>query len=151
MLWREALWRVIRVQTFGIFDLRPAGAEIDMADNSSSSDHTIYICTKCRGTDEAARLRALLAADLPDGYAFRAVDCMAGCDNPITVGFQAPGKATYLFGDIESTADIAAISEFARQFQANDSGWTSATERPEALYNKTLARMPTRMDGVGHE
>lgn len=113
-----------------------------MADDKPSAEHTILICTTCRGVDEATKLRTKLTGDLPAGYSLRAVDCMAGCERPATVGFLAAGKATYLFGDIENARDIAAVGEFARQYHASGNGWTSATQRPEALYNKTLARLP---------
>lgn len=94
-------------------------------------------------------MRATLCADLPEGYAFRAVDCMAGCDRPATIGFQAAGKASYLFGDIESAGDLQALSEFAVQYQQSQSGWTSATDRPAALSTKTLARLPALKTGGG--
>ncbi len=142
MLWKEALWYVIPVLIFRTFDLRHALAEIETVAAPLSADHTILICTKCRGADEANRLRKALAPDLPAGYALRGVNCMAGCDYPCAVGFQADGKATYLFGDITSVEDIAAIGEFAWQFLESRDGWTSAGERPAALYNKTLARLP---------
>lgn len=67
---------------------------------------------------------------------------MAGCDHPVAVGFQAPGKASYLFGRIETQADERALTDFAAQYQASATGWTSATDRPAALYEKTLARLP---------
>ena len=113
-----------------------------------TDQYTILICTKCRGTDVASRMRADLAECVPSGFTFRAVDCMAGCDNPATVGFQATGKATYVFGDIEGDKDIAALATFAHQYQQSETGWTSATERPVALSTKTLARIPA-LKGTG--
>lgn len=109
---------------------------------SNDADHYVLICEKCRGSSAAAKIRAVLMDDLPDGYQFRSVDCMAGCDRPATVGFQAVGKASYLFGDIKSDTDLRALGRFAWQYQESASGWTTATERPEALYTKTLARLP---------
>ena len=106
------------------------------------TDHYILICATCQGRDAAAGLRGALAGRLPDGYAFRAVDCLAGCDRPLAVGFQASGKASYLFGDIDSPEDIAALSDFAAQYKDSASGWTCASDRPPALYTKTLARLP---------
>ncbi|MEM7303427.1 MAG: DUF1636 domain-containing protein [Pseudomonadota bacterium] len=107
-----------------------------------SDNHTLLICSTCLGSTAASNLRATLADDLPAGYSIRAVDCMAGCDHPVTVGFQAPGKATYLFGGIKSAADIAGILAFTHQYQQSKTGWTSASDRPAALYEKTLARVP---------
>ncbi|MEM9732257.1 MAG: DUF1636 family protein [Pseudomonadota bacterium] len=113
-----------------------------MAEAAHIPSHTILICSKCRGTEEAARMRRTLALGVGDDFAFRAVDCMAGCDFPVAVGFQCDAKATYLFGPIENEDDIAALKDFARQYQQSETGWTSAGQRPKALYTKTLARMP---------
>jgi len=106
------------------------------------SDHTILICSTCKGTGEAGKLRAALAQHIPSSFRLRAVDCMAGCGRPVTVGFQAPGKAQYLFGGIETDADTAALARFAHQYQASETGWTNAGARPAELYHKTLARLP---------
>ncbi|WP_300056428.1 DUF1636 family protein [uncultured Roseobacter sp.] len=105
-------------------------------------DHFLLICARCRSEDHAALLRDALAAQLPPGYAIRAVDCMAGCAHPTTVGFQAAGKAQYLFGDIVSSADLEALGAFARQYKTSSDGWTNASDRPLALFEKTLSRMP---------
>lgn len=113
-----------------------------MADDTDRADHTILICSKCVGAGEAAAMRRALTESMPAGYRFGAVDCMAGCDHPTTVGFQAPGKATYLFGGIESQAELSAIAAFAHQYRESETGWTSASNRPAALYKKTLARLP---------
>ncbi|MEM7464167.1 MAG: DUF1636 domain-containing protein [Pseudomonadota bacterium] len=118
-----------------------------MVDGPDTTNHIILICTKCRGGEAASVLRAAIADGLPLEFAIRAVDCMAGCDHPTTVGFQARGKATYLFGDIDSLTDIAAVKQFAHQYLRSTNGWTSATDRPLTLYNKTLARMPAHKPG----
>ena len=113
-----------------------------MAVPGTWSDHTITICTRCRGADVAAALRAALAQTLASGFAFRAVDCLAGCDHPVVVGVQASSKATYLFGGIESADEVTAIGDFAVQYRNSRDGWTSAKDRPAALSDKTLARLP---------
>ncbi|WP_170326254.1 DUF1636 family protein [Ruegeria arenilitoris] len=105
-------------------------------------DHFLLICETCKGPENADALRTALEGNLPAGFAVRTVDCMAGCERPTTVGFQAVGKAQYLFGDIQSERDINAVTEFARQFHDRADGWTNATDRPRALFTKTLARMP---------
>jgi len=109
---------------------------------ADQTNHTILICTACKGTLAAKSLRNALIDRIPAQFVLRAVDCMAGCDRPVTVGFQASGKAQYLFGEIETDADTDALIQFAHQFLESDTGWTSASDRPEQLYNKTLARLP---------
>ncbi|WP_417713335.1 DUF1636 family protein [Pseudophaeobacter arcticus] len=109
---------------------------------TNHSDHSILICTTCKGAGAARKLRAALAEHVSKRFVLRAVDCMAGCERPITVGLQGPGKTQYLFGEIEAQADIEAIASFAQQFLASDTGWSTASERPKRLYHKTLARLP---------
>ncbi len=105
-------------------------------------DHHLLICSTCKGEDKAEALRTSLQGKLPSGFTIRKIACMAGCAHPTTVGFQASGKAQYLFGDIETAQDIQALAEFAQQFQNSTDGWTNATDRPRPLYRKTLSRMP---------
>ncbi|MEM6974500.1 MAG: DUF1636 domain-containing protein [Pseudomonadota bacterium] len=71
------------------------------------------------------------------------VACMVGCDRPCTVAYRAEGKACCLFGDVDAEADIDALVAFAAQYAARDDGWTRASERPAALAEKTLARIPS--------
>ena len=49
---------------------------------------------------------------------------MAGCERKPTIGLQAPGKASYLFGEIDSAEDIAAIVAFSHQYRSTADGWT---------------------------
>ncbi|MEP4036393.1 MULTISPECIES: DUF1636 domain-containing protein [unclassified Pseudophaeobacter] len=114
---------------------------------TGSSDHSILICTSCKGGGEANKLRAALAERVSERFTLRAVDCMAGCDHPIAVGLQGPGKTQYLFGEIEAQDDIEAIACFAEQFLASETGWSNASQRPQRLYNKTLARLPAYRHG----
>ncbi len=106
------------------------------------ADHFVLICASCRDPNFTDHVINTLSDRLPDGFAIRTVDCMAGCDRPATIGFQALGKAQYLFGDIATGNDLDAVVEFAEQYQLCADGWTNATERPRALFKKTLSRMP---------
>ncbi|MDA7966711.1 DUF1636 domain-containing protein [Ruegeria sp.] len=106
------------------------------------TDHFVLICSTCTGTASADAVQDRLTDKLPSGFAIRHVACMAGCAHPITVGFQAAGKAQYLFGDIQTTQEIEALADFAVQYRHSNDGWTNATDRPRALLTKTLSRMP---------
>lgn len=107
-----------------------------------TSDHFLLICSTCIGALPLEDLRDALVDKLPGKYSIRTVACMAGCDRPTTVGFQAVGKAHYLFGDILTTQGIDALAEFAHQYRDSADGWTNATERPPELLKKTLSRLP---------
>ncbi|WP_170785883.1 DUF1636 family protein [Ruegeria lacuscaerulensis] len=112
------------------------------------TDHVVLICTTCQGAEAALSIAEALRERLPEGYGTRMIECMAGCDHPLTVGFQAGAKAQYLFGEIQTSADIDALAAFARQYQNSSTGWTKATDRPEALLHKTLSRMPPLATGA---
>lgn len=139
--------------------------ELAMTTPSQSSDrsHRIAVCTTCRHLktgdapgDELIRcLRTAIGTVACDGvsksFSVFGIACMAGCARPNTVAFQANGKATYLFGDIEPS-DIGALVAFARLYKTSADGWTRCGERPSALATKTLARVPAlsnlaRVDG----
>ncbi|MEM8979780.1 MAG: DUF1636 domain-containing protein [Pseudomonadota bacterium] len=115
--------------------------------------HQITICTSCRhkgsehrpGPELIARLSKALHQGRDRGLApfeVAGVACMAGCDHPCTVSYQAPEKATYLFGNIDSETDIDDLVAFAQQYSALEDGWCSSTTRPGKLRTATLARVP---------
>ncbi|WP_420334239.1 DUF1636 family protein [Roseibium sp.] len=127
---------------------------------STVTTHRIHICTKCRARADAtsdprgnetvspgarliSRLQiALDAKPFSKPFELSGVECMAGCNRPCTVAYQADGKAGYLFGDIDPDGSLDALVRFAHQYAELETGWCSATERPIALLNKTLARIP---------
>lgn len=112
--------------------------------------HRITVCTTCRdpqtreqpGLHLIETLSAALAGDGAAPFEVAGAACMAGCSHPCTVAYQAEGKASYLFGDIEPARDAATLLAFARQYAELDDGWCSSLQRPEGLKGKTLARMP---------
>lgn len=112
--------------------------------------HCITVCTTCRDPETRERpgadlIETLNAALAENGLAHVSVEgaaCMAGCSRPCTVAYQAEGKASYLFGDIEPARDVAVLVAFARQYAELEDGWCSSLQRPDGLKGKTLARMP---------
>ncbi len=122
-------------------------------DKEKEATHRITVCTNCRhfgkpcrpGLDLLRHLQAAISqagAMLSDDFSLEGSVCMAGCERPCTVAFQATAKATYLFGDIEDAADIGALVSFARLYRDRPDGLTRESERPRALGGKTLARIP---------
>jgi predicted metal-binding protein len=114
--------------------------------------HHIHVCTACRDreTDDlpgAALIAALrtgrAACGLSDAFPVSGINCMAGCARPCTVGFQADGKAAWLFGDVTG-ADVPDVVAFAQLYAALPDGWCRSTERPGKLSQSALARIPAR-------
>lgn len=82
------------------------------------------------------------AAGLPAEFRVVGTECMSGCRRPCTAAFRAPGKATYMFGDIDPLADIPSLVAFARLYATSVDGQTRLVERPKPLRPKLLARIP---------
>ncbi|WP_051242678.1 DUF1636 family protein [Stappia stellulata] len=113
--------------------------------------HRITVCTACGGgPNDAQRMGNRLLARLADAletadcgpFEVTGVRCMAGCARACTVAFQASGKASYLFGEIDPDTDIPPLIAFAAQYAGLEDGWSSQGSRPAGLIGKTLARIP---------
>ena len=122
-------------------------------EKAKETTHRITVCTNCRhvgkpcrpGLDLLKHLQLAISqagAALADDFSLEGSVCMAGCERPCTVSFQATAKATYLFGDIEDASDIDALVSFAKLYRDRPDGLTREGERPTALGGKTLARIP---------
>jgi predicted metal-binding protein len=111
---------------------------------------TIFVCTTCQRSDiireanaqrSGEALLALLQAEQP-AFHVEPVSCMNNCLNGCTIGFGAPEKWTYVFGDVvpdQHLADILAIAAF---HEASETGEVPWSKRPEALKRKTVSRTP---------
>ncbi|AYG59484.1 DUF1636 family protein [Rhizobium jaguaris] len=128
-------------------------------DKAKEQTHRITVCTDCRhtgapcrpGFDLLKRLQAAIAQAgtvLSEDFSLQGSVCMAGCERPCTVAFQATAKATYLFGDIKGEADISALVSFAQLYRDRPDGLTRKGERQRALGGKTLARIPAAIVAV---
>jgi predicted metal-binding protein len=131
-------------------------------DKAKEATHRITVCTNCRhvgkpcrpGLDLLTHLQAAISqagAALSDDFSLEGSVCMAGCERPCTVAFQATAKATYLFGDIEDASDIGALVSFAKLYRDRPDGLTREGERPTALGGKTLARIPAAVVSAEHQ
>ncbi|WIW57256.1 DUF1636 domain-containing protein (plasmid) [Mesorhizobium mediterraneum] len=87
-------------------------------------------------------LNAVLDGEPGRRFHIAEADCMAGCDRPLTVAYTAGGKASYLFGDIDSDRDAPHLIDFAHLYHGLPNGWCREGERPLGLAGKTLARIP---------
>lgn len=118
------------------------------------TSHRILVCTSCKGRHEddphpGPELIALLrdaldgARDtLPETFEVSGVACMGGCKRSCAVAYQARGKASYLFGDIEAATDLSDMVAFASQYALLHDGMCTSIDRPGKLRHSTLARLP---------
>ncbi len=103
----------------------------------------LQVCTAC-GEDAGRRLyKALLAraADLRE-VEVQPVDCLAVCERPVTLAFQAAGGWTYIVGDADPARDLADILAAARAVAASPHGIPAMEDRPPFFRKGVIARVP---------
>ncbi|MBM3380280.1 MAG: DUF1636 domain-containing protein [Phycisphaerae bacterium] len=113
----------------------------------------ILVCVLCRPDalprdvprPGLALLEAIENLALRDDLSFpiRPVECMSGCRRHCTVALQAPGKFTYMFGDLPADdASAEQVLACAALHQASADGSLARAARPERLREGILARLP---------
>jgi len=129
-------------------DSEDSQSEWAMSGHKAAS--TLLVCTRCNWTgSEAERagprgaLLRLVRAVAGGVASVQAVACLSGCKRACAIGVMAPGKVTYLFGDLPPTPDAAAdIAAFALQHAHAVDGWVPRADRPPTLREGILARLP---------
>ncbi len=139
----------------GRTDMLPSFRQAGTAGNDGL---TLSICLRCRDGREdsdtglgqrGGRRLAQLAADaFPDstaarrGVRLRGVNCMSNCKRPCAIALSAPGRFTYLFGDLAPTLHAGDVLSVAAAYAEAEDGYMSRPMRPEVLRAGTLARIP---------
>lgn len=114
----------------------------------------VIVCTTCRPAGGSRELpaaglvlyeavMALQNAGHATRLQVRGIACLSGCSRACTVALQAPGKPTYLFGDLSAEAQTAAqVLACAQQHAHRADGALPRNERPERLRSGILAKLP---------
>ncbi len=111
----------------------------------------IYVCTTCRAEGEAgepgaeragARLFRALADAADPAVDLVPVECLSVCRRPCTVGFAAPGKWTYVYGDLPPDSSAAVILDAARLYAAAPDGLIPWKLRSDPIKKGVVARLP---------
>jgi predicted metal-binding protein len=114
---------------------------------------TLFVCTTCRGSGEAApledvrpgaRLFAALEQQLAGDPDLRVVpvECLSNCQRSCTAAVTAPGKWTYVVGHLDPDQHVGDILDFARLHQAHADGLPVWRDRPLHVRKNTIARVP---------
>ena len=111
---------------------------------------TLYVCVTCRAEGDASQIRAgrrlhdALAAGLADDRAVAVVpvECLSVCRRPCTVSLAAPGKWTYVYGDLPAETAVPTIVEAARLYAAAPEGLIPWKLRSEPIKKGVVARVP---------
>ena len=131
--------------------LLPTPERAPMTPGPAEPDVTIFVCVTCRHADEEgvrpgkAMFDAVYTrlADREDGaVALRAVECLSVCKRPCTVALAAPGKWTYVVGDLDVVANVDDVVEAALKFAATSDGLVPWRERPKSFRSGVISRVP---------
>ena len=126
---------------------------------SASARVTLYVCTTCRRNGEpleprdhrsGVRLKRALAAEIARRVDAIAIDlvpveCLSGCKHGCTIAVSAPGKWTFVVGDLDPACHVGDVITFAAQHAAHSEGLPLWRERPEVVRKGVLARVPSLM------
>jgi predicted metal-binding protein len=113
---------------------------------------TIHVCTTCRLGDEplepkearsGARLyRELSTRASEEEFEIIPVECLSVCKRPVTIGFSAPGKWSYIYGDFPPDSSAETILAAAQLYADAVDGLIPWRERPDAIKRGVIARIP---------
>jgi predicted metal-binding protein len=70
------------------------------------------------------------------------VECLAVCKRPCTLAITAPGKWTYLIGDLDPALHIEEIAAAAVSYQRSEQGIVPWKERPPTFRRGVISRVP---------
>jgi predicted metal-binding protein len=107
---------------------------------------TLLVCVTCKseagtlGPDLFAALGERVGSDL--GIALKAVECLSVCKRPCTVALAAPGKWTYVVGDLDRDLHLEDIVVGARRYAASPDGIVPWRERPLCFRKGVVSRTP---------
>ncbi|ODT32796.1 MAG: hypothetical protein ABS35_00825 [Kaistia sp. SCN 65-12] len=114
---------------------------------------TLYVCVTCRGNGDVgggeprpgARLLTAIeqgSAEAGEGVAVVGVECLSNCSRSCSAAVAAPGKWTYVIGNLDPERHASDILAFVRQHSAHELGLPVWRERPEHIRKNTIARVP---------
>lgn len=117
----------------------------------------VIVCTTCRPAGASRELpadgellfEAVQTAQLEDDTGawaqvrVRGVACLSSCGRACSVAFQAPGKHTFVFGDLKPDEETARhVLECGAMHARASDGMLNRNERPARLKSGIVARLP---------
>ncbi len=106
---------------------------------------TLLVCVTCKsdeGEVGAALYESLEARLAGDAIALRPVACLSVCKRPCTVALAAPGKWTYVVGDLDGRAHLDDVVAAVRRYAAAPDGLVPWRERPLPFRKGVVSRTP---------
>ena len=111
-----------------------------------SAAATLLVCVTCRseqgplGPGLFDALSERLGAE-PD-IALKAIECLSVCKRPCTIALAAPGKWTYVIGDLIHDSHLEDIVIGVRRYAASPDGVVPWRERPLCFRKGVVSRTP---------
>ncbi len=113
--------------------------------SETSASVTLLVCVTCKsdaGQVGAALYDALSTRFAAEAVALEPVQCLAVCKRPCTVALAAPGKWTYVVGDLDAREHVEDIVTAARRYAAAPHGLVPWRERPLPFRKGVVSRTP---------
>jgi predicted metal-binding protein len=116
------------------------------AHSGPSASATLLVCVTCKsetgpmGPGLFEALGERLASE-PD-IALKPIECLSVCKRPCTVALAAPGKWTYVVGDLDRKSHLEDIVIVARRYAASPEGIVPWRERPLSFRKGVVSRTP---------
>ncbi len=112
---------------------------------------TLLVCVTCKSeqrTVGAALYDALARRLAGEAIALRPVECLSVCKRPCTVALAAPGKWTYVVGDLSAREHVEDVVTAAEKYAASCDGIVPWRERPLSFRKGVIARTPPLVPAV---
>ena len=107
---------------------------------------TLLVCVTCKAEGRllGAPLYETLAERLAGegAVAVKPVECLSVCKRPCTVALSAPGKWTYVVGDLDREAHLEDIVTASRRYAEAPNGLVPWRERPLPFRRGVVSRTP---------
>src|ERR1700679_522208 len=111
-----------------------------------SASATLLVCVTCKseqgplGPGLFEALGERLASE--PNITLKAVECLSVCKRPCTVALAAPGKWTYVVGDLTCDSHLEDIVIAARRYAASPAGVVPWRARPLSFRKGVVSRTP---------
>ncbi len=112
---------------------------------ANSAAATLLVCVTCKSDGEVLgdALHEALARRLAgENVRVQPVQCLSVCKRPCTVALAAPGKWTYVVGDLDRETNLEDIVTGARRYAASADGIVPWRERPLPFRKGVVSRTP---------
>jgi predicted metal-binding protein len=127
----------------------PKGTLFESGDNET----TLYVCVTCLAGEDhetvpraGRRLHDALAdaqrrQDVPPSFRIVEAECLSNCNRGCSVALSAPGRWSYVYGDL-SEVSVDDLLAGASRYAATTDGLVPWRERPAIFRKGVIARIP---------